>query len=1019
MRQAGRRLLLVLGCAALAWPQGPAADADSADPLDPVESLGAPPQWKPFIGAYYGLDRSGDSTRSGGAGYVGLYKDLLPSIVGVGVSGEAYLGAYDGLSGPDFGLRALAELRSLFLKAGVDHDFQREDTSFVLSLTLPLRRGGILGRGTLFRVDWLPGRGHSFNFGLQLPLEPHMGKTRSRDTDVDIPRAKEPAPPATAPAVSAAMREVRESARRIVVLGTAFPRDERSDRVQSLERSRADLRKLKRALAETSASRPNGVRTEDEVRILHDQLALAFGLAAGGAGEDARSKGAPIAAVAREVVLDEVLYPYNRLFGQYKEPDELWGFAARARERFVPRLPVREAGPGADAVLAVFDDYLRVIEETRAWWLELLEADSRLAWLPFQLALLPEQHDTQEELDAILSRAQSAPLVGGNAVLYSSGQQFQVALRSTIHRAEDYHVLWLHDYDGVDPGGDPDVVGLYITVAYLEALAARVRDFDRMGKLPVYMILVDLLYWEANKGRLYTDLLQDPLRARPRLPKQDVEENRKHQARIERALGELREAVAGSKRLQEEAARRGAAWLRKYVSVHVNVMNPADFSYRTGRLIGYLPIAPDTMVRDHRKLAFFDLTERDPGRGSALYGGVGVGEQYATATWEDRAVLLAGPAALTLKDAARRYLKANGVEDRDIPFPLRPLPKPSDYDERVEALERRGWTATANEVHNERGFARKDASIASAVLYTLMPPGSLIVVPDSIWTHELWAAHLVGAALRGCHVYVIAPATENAPSAGFPQMSRTREIWSRFLEVQEILGPEIEARGGRLRTGLYTRKTGVNDLQAQLGEMKDTFERYPFLREVFPFPAEFYARVGEAEELLAGAGYQPDARLPADAKQRAPKLHRKTQLFITREALEALVRDPRVQQVIANHVQFNARQGFLVDPDEGRAELGKLFFPYLDAFRELPEEVRRRAVLYMTVGSLNKDARGMMTDGEVLQVTAGPWAIWAISDMWMLTGATTWLESQEELDRLMPPYKEWQRRVGRWIRKVL
>ena len=35
-------------------------------------------------------------------------------------------------------------------------------------------------------------------------------------------------------------------------------------------------------------------------------------------------------------------------------------------------------------------------------------------------------------------------------------------------------------------------------------------------------------------------------------------------------------------------------------------------------------------------------------------------------------------------------------------------------------------------------------------------------------------------ALRGCHVYVIAPAAENAPSAGFPQLSRTREIWSRF-----------------------------------------------------------------------------------------------------------------------------------------------------------------------------------------------------------------------------------------------
>ena len=125
--------------------------------------------------------------------------------------------------------------------------------------------------------------------------------------------------------------------------------------------------------------------------------------------------------------------------------------------------------------------------------------------------------------------------------------------------------------------------------------------------------------------------------------------------------------MAGSKRLQEEAARRGQGWLRKYVSVHLSVMNPADFSYRTSRLIGYLPIAPDNMVRDHRKIAFSDLTELDPGKGAALFGGVGVGEQYATATWEDRTVRLAGPAALTLKDAARRYLKANGFTDENIP----------------------------------------------------------------------------------------------------------------------------------------------------------------------------------------------------------------------------------------------------------------------------------------------------------------------------------------------------------------
>ena len=1027
MRPTGTTVVLLASAIALARPGaawGQAAEG-TKDPLAPVHSMGKPLVWKPFAGGYYGLDGTENDTKSGGGAYLGVYKDLLPSIVGIGASAEGYVGGYSGLAGVNGGARALLELRSLHLKAGVDYDVQRENTSFILSLTLPLRRGGILGRGTHFRADWLPGRGNSWNFGLQIPLEPHMGKTRPRATDSPLPRGTKPAAPALAPPVVAAMGEVRKAARQATTLNAMFWRDHRSDRLKSLETSRAEIREFKSQLGQTDALRPRGLRMENEVRILHDQLDLAFGLAAGASPAEARETGAPLAALAREVLLDEVIYPYNRLFGQYKKPDELWGLAARARERYAARLAGSAApGPVRDAARLVFEDYLRAVEELRDLGLHQILADSRVLWIPLQLALRPEQHDTQQELDAILSRAQGTPLVGGNLVFYWNGQQWQLTLHRSILAARDYHVLWLHDFDGVDHGGDADVISYYITTeGYLKALTERVREFDATGRLPVYMILVDLNYWEANKGRLYTDVLQDPLRAGPKLPRQDVPENRGMQEGIERALAELRDAVAGSKRLQEEASRRGQDWLRKYVSVHLSVMNPADFAYRTGRLLSYLPIAPDTIVRDHRKIIFFDVTELDPGKGAAIYGGVGVGEQYASATWEDRATRLMGPAALSVKDAARRYLKANGFTDDEIPAPLRPLPRPADYDARVKELEAGGWTATAMEVHNDRGFAQKDASIASAVLYTLMPPGSLIMVPDSIWTHELWAAQLLGAALRGCHVYVIAPAQSNAPSAGFPQLSRTRELWSRFLEAQRILGPEIAERGGRLRVGLYTREGGVDDLEAQLGEMHETFERYPFLKEDFPFPDEFYARVGRAQEILAAAGYVPaDDRLPADARARSPKMHRKTQLFVTGEALAAIARDKRTQDVIVNQTRFIARQGIVFEPDElanARIELGAIFRPYLDVVRDLPEPVREKAILYMTVGSLNKDARGMMTDGEVLQVTAGAWAMWAVADMWMLTGSTTWIESQEELDRLLPPYKQWQRRVGRWVRKVI
>ena len=62
---------------------------------------------------------------------------------------------------------------------------------------------------------------------------------------------------------------------------------------------------------------------------------------------DARSRGAALAATAREAVLEEVIYPYNRLFGQYKKPEELWGLAAKARERFGATLTASAASEAA------------------------------------------------------------------------------------------------------------------------------------------------------------------------------------------------------------------------------------------------------------------------------------------------------------------------------------------------------------------------------------------------------------------------------------------------------------------------------------------------------------------------------------------------------------------------------------------------------------------------------------------------------------------------------------------------
>ena len=793
--------------------------------------MGQPAIWKKYGGASYSLGRGAQS--GGAAAYLGLYKDLLPSVAGIGLSGEAYAsGSSDGSA---VGFRALADLRGLMVKAGLDYSGRTGSADWILSFCAPFRRGGLLGHGSQLRVDWIPGRGNTWQVGVLFPFERHMGRTRPRDTEVDLPAPpRSPLPrPARAPAIDEALGNVRVAARWVFQLTHVFWDDSREDRVKSLERTRREIAEFSARIGTRDALRPEGVGLAGEVARLHGEMALAFGLAAGDA-----SQGLPLHDLARAAMADGVALPYNRLFGQWKRHDSLLAFGVAARARFLAE--ARKSGVSGrreDAVADVFDGYLRALDEARAAWRSRLGHDARLVFLPLQLVLQPWEHANQVQIDALIGRAVGTPFTRGNRADYITGRQFQGELLRSIHEAEEYHVLWLHDYSGLNAAGEVDRVGFVQAVdGYLAALTDRVREFDATRRLPVYMIFLDQKYYAQNRGRLFMDLLEDPLGHRLKLPSGSGA----LQQRADRAQDALRRAVSRSPALQAETRRRGEGWLRKFVKVHVSITSPVDFSYRTSRLVSHLPIAPDTVIRDHRKIAFRDVTEADPGRGEALYAGVAVGEQYATATWEDRAIRATGPAILTLKGAARRSLLQNGFREADVPPPLRPLPRPEDYDERVARLEDQGATATALEVHNDRGFARKDASLVNSMLYTLMPAGSLIVVPSPIWTDPVWAGQLVGAALRGCHVYVIAPSRDNAPQSGFVTLARSREVFSRFFEIQRLLAHEIEATGGRLRTGLYTRHTGSDETDARLREIVEGYRRYPFLADEFPLATSFF-----------------------------------------------------------------------------------------------------------------------------------------------------------------------------------
>lgn len=63
--------------------------------------------------------------------------------------------------------------------------------------------------------------------------------------------------------------------------------------------------------------------------------------------------------------------------------------------------------------------------------------------------------------------------------------------------------------------------------------------------------------------------------------------------------------------------------------------------------------------------------------------------------------------------------------------------------------------------------------------------------------------------------------------------------------------------------------------------------------------------------------------------------------------------------------------------------------------------------------------RSAFLDGETAFVVAGPWALVGYSDFLLLVSATTWVENEAELTRLIPVEEEKARKMGRLIRKVL
>lgn len=1004
--------VLPLLCLLLGGASGAAAQAvepGGSDALPTIKSMGQPPLIKPYLGGTVTWGRDGDD-RLGGVAIAGLYKDLMLPVSGaLGLSAEGYLGGSGGRW--NGGGRLFATSRLFFFNIGVDWNPRDRGVDLVVAWTPYFTRGGLFRSGGNFRIEWLPGRGNSLNFGYQVPLEPHMGKTRPFRTSAALPGPPQRPPPAKLPAeLEPLLSELRRAAEWSFLNTNAFNDEAGATNARAMGKFHAEVTRIRGLFQQTDEQHPRGRTHALEMRHYHEGLERAFALALG------PGAGAAVADRAREILLADVLLPYDRLIGQFKEPDTLRGLSAGARESFALAL-LTIAGLDSsrrEAALAVFEWLTAVVEDGRRRLSAHWDGDERDVWLPLDLALRPDEHDSQAELDAIIERAVGRTFTQGNVFYPTNASRFQIELLRSLQAAEDYHVLWIHDFAG-RVSGKPDPVAHETAVTgYLRALTEGVRAYDRTGRLPVFMILHTQFFYEGSHGRLFLSLLEDPLGHELHLGRGFEEMER--QVRL--AQQELRQAVAGSQRLQSTAQKLGKDWLRRVVKVHVSVTFPADLSFRAKQIVDVLPFAPDSLMLDHRKLFFYDVTEEDPRRGAAHFTGTGVGSEYAGPTWDDRGIVASGPSLVELKNAARQLLLSQGFSEGEIPVPLRPRPRPAGYDSLVAELVASGHTARGLNVHNEVGFGAKQATLVQALLYTLAPPDTIIVSPDSLWTSPLWAGQLVGAALRGCHVYVVAPSLDNAPAALSTVMARTREIVARLLEAQKGLAEPIAAAGGHLRVGLYTRSALSGDTVAKIREAVQGLRRHPFLPEEFALPNGGLEVLEEEVASLEAAGYKPSF-LAAGTREGRPKMHRKTQFFAGRRALRALSEEPWALEALRRQVR--ARADATADPEgllAGQNPLG-WSLDIMGWVERRPPELSRDALYYFIAGSKNQDPRSAALDGETTYLVAGPWSLVQWSDFLFLLGATTWLEDERQLAELIPWGREKARKLGRLVRKLL
>lgn len=985
----GRRLLasfLLCAAAPLTGQDRPPPDLGGR-----IYSLGQPRRYYPDIGVLFGVQGREGEARGTQTAVFGLARDVVPGLPGLlTLRGEPYVGLRE--TSPTAGMRVMAASPTFRLGVGVDYNARDKTLDVLLAGTLPLRRGGLFGRGSMLRLEWTPAQA-AVQAGVIFPMWRRAGRTRPRDVQTPLGPRHHQRSPQLALMTEELVRAIGQAREHALWVGRAT--------TPPLEDARSGGRTTTaiKALAERRAEFGDDPLAEE--RALHAAVREAFVLALG--HDDAMVD--RLNDVARIVLRDHVVHPWNRLLGQKRRDSNLNGLLLIAESVFheaILTMPevARDRIPSLLATFAAWGQVLEAVraDQRRTW------RDDRLVWLPLQLVVLPEDYDTPDKIDGLVSDAVREPWTEQNQVWYLQNELFHLELERSTHAARDHHVLWIHDYRGTTAAGTPDAITAAQTLAYVEALTARVRSYDSTGALTSYFIFLDQHYYDINQSRPWITFLEDPLAAEVpfRGSGSDVQ--------LAKAQAELRQAVAASSLLMARRGLFGEEWLRSLVKVHVSITNPPDAAFWSRELIPVVGLS-DNVIRDHRKIVFHDLDENDPWQGEVILTGMGVGELYVGPEWEDHSLVIRGPAAVGMKEAVRELLSSHGVSDELIPETLR------ESNGGVTPIPPELASAKALLLHNVTGYGPKPINVAKAVFYTLLPPGSVAKIPDSLWQNPLFAGMLLGASLRGAQVLLIAPSIEAAPSGdSWTTMARAHTLLTRVLAARAEMAEAISQAGGVLGVGLYDVAVGVNDLAGREQLLRERYRVAPqWLLSLLPDEGLIRQIAAVAPEVA-----RRSSALATDTVR--PKLHLKGHFLATRAGWQALIQDPELPRLVLLYRRERERQVTSRSSEIDVRSLPEQTARLAQAIvrRDIAEASDPQAIgFWLMIGSANMDYRSMFLDGEVMAFVSGAAALQGFVDFLSLSVLTTWIESQAELDALLPPPSALKRRIANWMRSVL